>query len=154
MQAVVSVLSAVAAMAATLIAFLTMRENRRMVFAQVILQVTRDYASSEMLKGAKSLNQFRSKYGKRYAAVFAKGVKEGRFIKEDNARRLFSHHFHQLRLLLDTGVLPKRFVRRIPSKYQVNYLLEMVEPLEKALNPKYNPSTFKVFRGMLSKLRA
>ncbi len=69
----------------------------------------------------------------------------------DKDRRRYSHHFHKIRLLLDSGVVSESFVKKVVSSGQVNFLLEVIEPLEEALNPNYNHSTFDTFRRIYQK---
>ncbi len=62
-----------------------------------------------------------------------------------------SHYFHQIKALLDCGVVDENFVKKLVKSDQVDTLLDIVEPLEKAKSEDYDHSTFDLFRKLYHK---
>ena len=120
--------------------------------AQILMQITDAYSSPEMLSGMKRLRDWKNKHRKDFAKKFAdmrNDPDEYPKIKdEDEARRRYSHHFYKIWLLSDRGLVNKSFVKKVAPRGQVDFLLEIIEPLEEAIDPKYDHPTFDFFRDI------
>ena len=157
---VIQLLSAVGVAAAALFAWRSSKAagksveaTENMVKAQIVVQITSTYSSSDMDESIKRLHNWRGKHPQDFAQLFEKGLREPNSITEqlDEDRRRFSHYFHQIRAMLDCEVVDESFVRKLVKPDQVDTLLDVVEPLEKAKNPNYDHSTFDLFRSMYRK---
>ena len=147
---VATAVAAIMAALATIAAWRSVKATEKSSSAQVIIQLTDSYASEEMLSGMMTLQTFKNRHKTDFARAFDDkrrtsypDVKE-----EDEARRRYSHHFHKIYLLYATGLVDKTFVSRIVPKNQVEFLLEVIEPLEDAIGPDYDRTSFDFFHGL------
>ena len=121
--------------------------------AQTLMQITDAYSSPEMLSGMLRLYSFKERFQENFGGVFAQ-LRENNYkdIKEiDEARRRYSHHFYKIWLLFDCGLVNKKFVKKVATHGQVDFLLKTIEPLEGAINPDYDHPTFDFFRDIYPK---
>ena len=144
----------VAAIAA-IAAWRSAKATKKTGLAQILMQITDAYGSDEMLSGMQKLRNWQRKHPTDFAEKLGEMRNDlGEYAKieeEDKARRRFSHHFYKIWLLFDRGLVNKSFVKKVAPRGQVDFLLEIVEPLEKAINPNYGHSTFDIFRALYSK---
>lgn len=103
-----------------------------------------------MLESMLKLRDWQDKHGENWVRDFVdlRHNHYSRVKSEDKARRRFSHHFHKIRLMLDTGVVKEDFIKKLVSIDQVTFLLDVIEPLEEGINPKYDRSTLNFFRSL------
>ncbi len=150
---VIALIGALGAVGAALAAWKSANETRKTVLAQIVLQITSTYSSSDMGESVKRLHDWKRKHPQDFAELFEKGLREPNNITEqlDEDRRRVSHYFHQIRVMLDCGVVDEKFLKKLIKPDQVDTLLDVVEPLEKAKNPDYDHSTFDLFRSMYRK---
>ena len=93
------------------------------------------------------LREFKEKHGKDFASKFI-SLKESDKAQYDTLnedRRRFSHYFHTIDVMLDTGVMDEKFLQKLVrpgDKDQVDFLLEVIGPLEKEINSRYNTNMF------------
>lgn len=149
----IALIGSLGAVSAALAAWHSAKETQKTVLAQILMQITDAYSSPEMLSGMLNLSNWKQQYGPDFAKKFGE-LRRNDYSKVeqiDKDRRRYSHHFHKIRLLLDSGVVSENFVKKIVSLGQVDFLLDVIEPLEKALNPNYNHSTFVTFRRIYNK---
>ena len=150
---VISLIGSLGAVGAALAAWRSAKETRKTVLAQILMQITDAYSSPEMLSGMLNLRKWQQQHGSDFAKKFGE-IRRSDYSKIeqiDKDRRRFSHHFHKIKLLLDSGVVNESFVKKVVSPDQVDFLLELIEPLEEALNPNYDHSTFDTFRKVYHK---
>lgn len=149
----ISLIGSSGAVGAALAAWRSAKETQKTVLAQILIQITDTYSSPEMLSGMLNLRKWQQQYGSNFAEEFGEMRRSdySKIEQIDKDRRRYSHHFHKIRLLLDSGVVSKSFVKKIVSFGQVDFLLEVIEPLEGALNPNYDHSTFDTFRRIYHK---
>lgn len=147
---IISLIGSLGAAAAAIAAWQSAKETRKAVITQIILEMVGYYGSQEMLSCMWSLRNWKEDHGINFAEKFAeKRRNDYAEIKHiDNCRRLYTHHFLKIKQLLDLGIVNKNIVEKIVSPVQVSFLLEVVEPLEQAINPNYDTSTFDTFRRM------
>jgi hypothetical protein len=137
---------------AAIAAWRSARATEKTGLAQILMQITDAYSSPEMLSGMLNLLKWQNEHQKDFAAKFAEVRRDkGEYAKIKNLdedRRRYSHHFHKIRLLSNRGLVNKSFVKKVASREQVDFLLEVIEPMERAMNPKYDHSTFDFFRNI------
>lgn len=117
------------------------------------MQITDAYSSPEMLSGMLNLRNWQQQHREDFANKFCEMRRSdySKIEQMDKDRRRFFHHFRKIKLLLDSGVVNENFVKKVVSPGQVDFLLEIIEPLEKALDPNYDYSTFDTFRRIYYK---
>jgi hypothetical protein len=149
----VAALGALGAVVAAIGSCKSATETRKTALAQIVIQITSTYSSSDMGESVKNLHNWKKKHPEDFAQLFNKGLAEPNNITKqlDEDRRRVSHHFHQIEAMLDCGVIDEDFVRKLVKPDQVNTLLDIVEPLEKVKNPDYDHSTFDSFRRIYPK---
>ena len=121
--------------------------------AQILMQITDAYSSPEMLSGMLKLREWQTQHGQDWVKDFV-DLRRSDYPKvkaEDEARRRYSHHFYKIWLLSDRGLVNESFVKRVASHEQVDFVLAVIEPLEKGINPNYDHSTFDTFRRIYRK---
>jgi len=143
------------AIGAAVAAFLSAKATKKTSLAQTLMQITDAYSSDEMLEGMLRLRSWQNTHPKDWAEKFAE-VRNNRdeypkIEQEDKARRRYSHHFYKIWLLLDRGLVNKSFVKKVAPRGQVDFLLDIIEPLERAIDPNYDHSTFDFFRELYHK---
>ncbi len=148
----ISLLGAVGAIGAAVAAWESAKETRKTSLAQIIMQITDVYSSPEMLEGMRNLRwqqenvpDFAKKFGEMRNKDYSKVA------PTDKARRMYAHYFHKIKLLLDTGLVTGNFVKKVVTSGQVDFLLEVIEPLEEAMNPNYDRSMFNTFKKLYNK---
>jgi len=149
----ISLIGSLGAVGAALAAWRSAKETQKTVFAQILMQITDAYSSPEMLSGMLNLLNWQRQNGLDFAKKFGemRRTDYSKIKQIDKDRRRYSHHFHKIRLLLDSGVVSEGFVKKVVSSGQIDFLLEVIEPLEEALNSNYNHSTFDTFRRIYHK---
>ncbi len=153
----VAALAALGAVVAAIGSWKSAHETRKTSLAQILLQITDAYGSEEMNESIKRLYAHKDKYDEDFARVFSqllssKEKEQSTYAKQlDGDRRRVSYYFHQIKSLLDCGVIDENFVRKLVKSDQVDTLLDIVEPLEKARNEDYDHSTFDTFRRIYCK---
>jgi len=149
----VSIIGSLGAVGAAIAAWQSAKATGKTISAQIVMQITSIYRSSDMGKSVKNLHSWREKHPQDFAQLFEKGLSEPNNITEqlDDDRRRISHYFHQIKSLLDCGVVDEAFVKKLIKTDQVDTLLDVVEPLENAKNPNYDHSTFNTFQKIYRK---
>jgi hypothetical protein len=142
------IIAAVAAIAACLSA----KATKKTSLAQILMQITDAYSSPEMLSGMLNLRNWQNEHPNDFSTKFAEMRNDkdeyAKIQNLDEDRRRYSHHFYKIWLLSDRGLVNKGFVKKVATREQVDFLLEVIEPLELAINPKYDHSTFDFFRNI------
>jgi len=140
---------------AAIAAWRSTKATERTGLAQILMQITDAYSSPEMLSGMVNLRSWKEKHPTDFADKFAEMRNDrdeyAKIEQIDKDRRRYSHHFYKIWLLSDRGLVNKGFVKKVAPRDQVDFLLEIIEPLEKAMNPKYDPLTFVFFRSIYHK---
>ena len=145
----IALVGSLGAVGAAVGAWKSAKSTKKTVLAQIVMQITSTYSSDEMFESVKKLHNWKRGQGTEFAKVFANRLKErGHTDAEqlDGDRRRVSHYFHQIRALLDCGVVNENFVKELVKPDQVDTLLDVVQPLAEAKDPKCDKSTFDLFR--------
>ncbi len=150
---IISIIGATGAVCAAIAAWRSAKATRKTVLAQIVMQITSAYSAPDMGESVKRLHDWRNKHPQDFAQLFEKGMREPNNITDqlNEDRRRVSHYFHQIKSLLDCGVVDEDFVKKLVQPDQVDTLLDVVEPLEKAKDPNYDHSTFDSFRKIYRK---
>jgi len=147
-----AVITAIGAVAAAIGAWRSASETRKTSLAQILMQIMDAYSSPEMLGGMIRLRNWQEAHQKDFATKFAEMRNDpdeyAKIKQEDEDRRRYAHHFYKIWRLFGSGLVNKKFVKKVVSHGQVDFLLEIVEPLENAMNPSYELSTFNFFRNL------
>ncbi len=128
--------------------------TEKTVLAQIVIQITDTYSSPDMDEAIKYLHNWKDGHGTEFAKIFSNRLAEGGHSDAeqlDKHRRRYSHHFHQIKTMLDCEVVNEDFVGKLVKPSQVDTLLDVVEPLEKAKGLDYDHSTFDLFRRIYRK---
>lgn len=125
--------------------------------AQIIMQLTDAYAQPEMLQGMKRLRHFKETHSADFGRKFSEMKKQNKkhYDTLDEDRRRFSHYFRTLFVMLDADVIDVEFLKKIvpPGKDdQVDFLLQVIEPLEKEIDANYDTSMFVTFQKIYHKI--
>jgi len=130
----IPLLGSLGAIGAAVAAWKSARATRKTTLAQIVIQITGTYSSSDMGESVKRLHNWRKQHPQDFAQLFEKGLREPNNITEqlDEDRRRVSHYFHQIRAMLDCGVVDEKFVKKLVKPDQVDTLLDAVQPLEGA----------------------
>jgi len=151
-QLPILLLGLIIAACAAIAAWRSARATEKTGLAQILMKITDAYSSPEMLSGMLNLRKWQKEHPGDFAAKFAEmrnDKDEYAKIKNlDEDRRRYSHHFYKIWLLSDRGLVNKSFVKKVATREQVDFLLEVIEPLELEINPKYDHSTFDFFRNI------
>ena len=151
----IPLIGSLGAAGAAIAAWQSAKATKNTVLAQILMQITDAYSSPEMLSRMLNLRNWQEKHQTDFAKKFAEMRNDrdeyAKIEQIDKDRRRYSHHFNKIRLLLDSGLVNESFVKKIAPPEQVDFLLEVIEPLEKALNLNYHHSTFDTFRRIYHK---
>lgn len=149
----VTALAAIGAFIAAIGSWKSARETRKTSLAQIVMQITGSYSSSDMGESVKRLHDWKRQHPQDFAALFKKGLRETNNITNqlDEDRRRVSHYFHQINTLLECGIIDMNFVKIIVKSDQVSTFLDVVEPLQEAKNQEYDHSAFNAFRKIYGK---
>jgi len=150
---IISLIASLGAVGAALAAWRSAKETQKAVLAQILMQITDAYSSPEMLSVMLNLRNWQQQRGSDFAKKFGE-LRRSDYLKVesyDKDRRRYSHYFHKIRHLLDVGLVNESFVKNVVPPGQVDFLLEVIEPLEEATNPNYERSTFDTFKRIYHK---
>jgi hypothetical protein len=142
----------VAAVAAVFSAWFSRRSSQdaaKTAQATLFLSLQREYASDEMLEDLRKLRSWREQQGADFVSKWEEQWEtnpETRSVNE--SRRRVSHFFGAIADLYRVGLLSEPLARALTPRDPA-ILLEIVEPLERQLNPNYNRSHFKTLRRLV-----
>jgi hypothetical protein len=148
--------TSVAAVAAVFSALFSRRSSRdaaKAAQATLFLSLQRQYASDEMLEALRTLRSWREEQGADFASKWEQQWETNPGTRAvDESRRRVSHSFGAIADLYRAGLLSEPLARALTPRDSA-ILFEIVEPLERQLNPNYNRSHFKTLRRLVSPKR-
>ena len=149
----ISLIGSLGAFFAALAAWRTAIETRKTVLVQILLQITDTYSSPEMLEAMQNLRKWKEQNGPDFAKLFGQLRHQNyeRIEQLDKDRRRISHYFYRIKLLLQAGLLNKNLVKELVTEKQVDFLLKIIEPLERVIDPNYDFSTYDTFKKLFNK---
>jgi len=134
--------------------------TQKSVRVSLLTHLAQVYSSDPMLEGVLALWHWKvtwEKKDKDFAEQFEQLRKSrDRYEKDDEnvksvdqGRRKFVHHMHEIKRLIDWGIIDEEEVRFLISKEKVETLITICEPLERAINRNYDMGTYDYFREYL-----
>ena len=103
------------------------------IHSQILLQLSRDYASDDMLMAMKSLRKWHNDHGENFVERFLEKLGEDVNWKNDLYRRRISHHFYQIYLLKQSNVIDDNFLKSLVKQGKIDFFLEVIKPLDLAI---------------------
>jgi hypothetical protein len=154
------VVALIAAIAAWVSAYFSSRSSRTAADASrtaanaaestLVLRFRDEYASDQMLADLRALRDWYDTHGSKFAKAwrekFEKGDNDALIV--DKARRRVSNFFSTIIDLHDARLVPERIERLIIDLDGIELLYNVVEPLERELNPNYHKEHFDKLRKL------
>jgi hypothetical protein len=153
-SALVLVVTAMILVLTAIFTFISARATKKTSLAQTLMRLMDDYSSPEMQESLVGIIKFRDEHGEEYFVnEFAAMEKANPLCDINRHRRKYSYFFHKIIQLLDHKLVNENFVKKLVKREMVRYLLEIVEPMLKEADPKYDRRTFDTFRKLYDKLK-
>ena len=129
-------------------------QTRRAIAGGLISQLLDDYNSDEMLCAMRCLDEWKKEHGEEFALVFAekRKTKYQEVKSVDSARRRVKLFFVKIYQLTEGELLPPKDIIRLLNQGQAYFALNYVEPLEKAINQRYDDRHFRFLDKVYAKL--
>lgn len=145
----ISLLATLAACAAAVFAFRATYIAERTAKTNLALEIRNTYSSQEMYDSMTAIKGFFETYRDDPIAFF---LNRKRFCTDEfkginGHRRRFVHLYHNIRILNKAGLLDEDIIKKIVMPEEVQFLIQYVEPLDKAL-PDSSSVTFDFFRDL------
>lgn len=111
----------------------SVRKLRQTTRAQALLDLTARYQSSEMFDAMTALRAWEREHGAEFAHRFedALSKKDEKALQLNRYRRIVTHYFHNVIMLYRLKVIDEQAVKTVVFPFQVDFLLEVIEPLER-----------------------
>ena len=105
----------------------------RAITVQALLDLTARYRAPEMLDALEALRNWERQHGDEFARKFEDALARGDegAVAVNRHRRTVTHYFHNVIMLYRLGVIDAQAIRTIIFPFQVEFLLDVVEPLER-----------------------
>jgi len=113
--------------------------------ATLYLKFQEQYASDEMRQDLRNLTSWRELHRGEFVSTWVKLYQQNdnKALAVDRSRRRVSHFFGAIADLYNERLLSEDLTGRLATRFQgIELWFEVVEPLEKALNPDYDKSQF------------
>lgn len=135
------------------------QQNRNTKLYEIVVNVTTEYASEEMLQSILMLIKWRDDcranevdFGDEFGRIRKANYAQ---IKDlDVARRKVSHFFSRIYLLHKNNVVNQNDIMGFITAGQIEILLDINEKLEEAINKDYSKELFDFFRLIKNKLES
>jgi len=148
---ILTALSALGALGAAVAAWLSARATRHATEAQLFSVHYAEYGTPEMLRSLRVLRSWKSEQGYEFELKWKKALDAGdqRAHDVDAARRQVKFYFMKILRLYESGYVSRRFLKELAAVDGINILYDIVEPLEYALNPRFDASRFELLRKLV-----
>lgn len=132
--------------------------NRKVKRYELIVNITTEYASEEMLAGILRLRSWEEeniKAEKSFSEEFGILRKSDyEKVKDiDIARRRIAHFFYRIHLLHENKVIDKNEIMNIITVGQIDLLQDLIMPLDMAISTDYNKKMFVFFTAIKTELQ-
>ncbi len=129
---------------ATFASWRSANASRATLQAQLLSEFMKEYSEAQMCKDLRALRNWRYKYGDKFAEEYINRAKKGeeRALEIDFARRHVKFYFSRSLLIYNAKIMNKKTLKEIGAVDAINILYDIIEPLEKALNAKYDKRKF------------
>ena len=124
--------------------------------AQLYSQFLAEYASDEMLNALRTVRSLEARRGEGFAKQWLeelRGAVPGSAHDVDKGRRQVRAYFFRALRLYEAGYVDEDFVKNVGSADGINVLFDVVEDLERALNPDYDKAGFDKLRELCGRPR-
>lgn len=147
--------SAFGAVGAAIGAHLSARATRNAAEGQLVSAFLNEYASPEMLRYLRILRIWESKQGDKFEEKWRKALEsaDDKALEVDQARRYVKSYFLKALRLYESSYVTEAFLKQIASVDGINIMYDIVEPLERALNPAYDKERFEKLRKLCGRSR-
>ena len=98
--------------------------------SQVILQISTEYASRDILEAMKTLRQWKEINGENFAKAFAERRRNDLRWENDYFRRMISHHFYKIYQLSKSKFIDAEFLAVLLDAGRIDFLLDVLKPIE------------------------
>jgi len=141
-------ISALGALFAAIAAWRSARASRDAVEAQLLSNQMEEYGADKMLYALRTLRNWKADKGDEFEGKWRKAIEtdDQAAQKVDRARRTVKFYFYKALRLYQSGYVSKRFLKDVCAVDGINILYDIVEPLEYALNPRYDKNNFDSLR--------
>lgn len=152
---VLTALSAMGALGAALAAWRSARATTLAAEAQLFSVHYADYGTAEMLRALRVLRMWKSENGDEFEVKWKRALdaNDPKAHEVDQARRQVRFYFFRALRLYEANYVSKRFVEELAAVDGINILYDIVEPLEYALNARYDNSRFEKLRSLCGRAR-
>jgi hypothetical protein len=153
----IPILTFLIALITILFGWSAINHNKKIRLYELVLDITKEYASEEMLNGIlliRKWEQENKEVEKNFAEEFGK-IRKSDYQKIkalDIARRKIAHYFGRIYLLKKNGVIKNKEIMKIISTGQIEILIDLIEPLEESIDSNYNKSIFNFFANLRNEL--
>ena len=144
-----SLFSSIAAVAVALATFFlviitnkNIKATKDNVHGQILLQLSGEYASSEMLQAMKHLRKWQQDNENDFVKKFIDELDKKPNWEYDQYRRKVSHHFYQIYLLWYSNVINDKFLRTLVKQGKLDFFFEIIKPLEFAIAQRLTERKF------------
>lgn len=124
------------AVATIFLVFITYRvvsATKNMIHGQILLQLSRDYASADMLEAIRYLREWQKRHENDFVEKFIEELNNDFNWKYDKYRRRVSHHFYQIYLLWESRVIKDDFIATLIKQGKIDFFLDVIKPLDLAI---------------------
>jgi hypothetical protein len=141
-----TLLAVIVAACAVVPAFRALRLAAAANRAQIVVNILDAYAATDVLAAMRSLRKWRTENGPEFAERFAAKRETDVMWQLDADRRVFKLFMLKVHVHLIDGLVSESFLKRFLTASPVGLLLEVVEPIEAAINSSYDREMFADFR--------
>ncbi len=152
---VLTALTALATLGAAIAAWRSARATTRATEAQLFSTHYATYGTPEMLRALRVLRSWKSEKGDEFEVKWKRALDAGekQAHEVDQARRQVKFYFFQALRLYEAKYVSRRFLQELTAVDGINILYDIVEPLEYALNARYDSSRFEKLRNLCGRAR-
>jgi hypothetical protein len=131
------------------------RRLRKTQEAEALTTLAQAFGSPDMTEAHATLLVWKEKHGENFAAEYGRRMRasapdaepvplDEEILRVHAARRLVAHHYQLVDYLTDSkdGVVRPAFIWRLVAADQAQFYREVIEPMEAALNDKYERRSF------------
>lgn len=124
----------------------TAEETRYSYLWELFIQIPDAFRSEEIEKSIKDLKYWNETHGQNLPRIFVEKRSDPSFESLEKYTMKYILLFYKIYLLLDAGIIDEGFVKIVVPRECIEILLNIVEPLQKVIDPNYNKLMFDAFR--------
>jgi hypothetical protein len=145
---VLTAITSLLALFATIAAWRSARASKVAIEAQFLSNQMEEYGAEKMLYALRTLRNWKADKGDEFERKWRQAIEanDSAAHEVDRARRTVKFYFYKALRLYQSGYVSKRFLKDVCAVDEINILYDIVEPLEYALNPRYDKNNFDSLR--------